>query len=82
MYMLIYQISMKGISKAHLFSPITNVLCQCGLSHISQVLLIRHKIKRRCFVTNLSLTVVCEIVHKFASVWCKTALGEVGVSVP
>ena len=55
MYMLIYQISMKGISKAHLFSPITNVLCQCGLSHISQVLLIRHKIKRRSFVTNLSL---------------------------
>ena len=27
-------------------------------------------------------TVVCKIVHKFASVWCKTALGEVGVSLP
>ena len=29
-----------------------------------------------------SNTVVCKIVHKFASVWCKTALGEVGVSLP
>jgi hypothetical protein len=28
------------------------------------------------------LTVVCKIVHKFASVWCKTGLGEVGVSLP
>ena len=28
------------------------------------------------------VTVVCKIVHKFASVWCKTALGEVGVSLP
>ena len=27
-------------------------------------------------------TVLCKIVHKFASVWCKTALGEVGVSFP
>ena len=27
-------------------------------------------------------TVVCKIVHIFASVWCKTALGEVGVSLP
>ena len=27
-------------------------------------------------------TVVCKIVHKFASVWCKTAQGEVGVSLP
>ena len=27
-------------------------------------------------------TVVCKIVHKFASVWCKTALREVGVSLP
>ena len=27
-------------------------------------------------------TVVCKIVHKFVSVWCKTALGEVGVSLP
>ena len=27
-------------------------------------------------------TVVCKIVHKIASVWCKTALGEVGVSLP
>ena len=27
-------------------------------------------------------TVVCKIVHKFASVWCKTALGEVGMSLP
>ena len=27
-------------------------------------------------------TVVCKIVHKFASVWCKTALEEVGVSLP
>ena len=26
-------------------------------------------------------TVVCKIVHKIASVWCKTALGEVGVSL-
>ena len=26
-------------------------------------------------------TVVCKIVHKFASVWCKTTLGEVGVSL-
>ena len=24
-------------------------------------------------------TVVCKIVHKIASVWCKTASGEVGV---
>ena len=29
-----------------------------------------------------SLTVVCIKVHKIASVWCKTALGEVGVSLP
>ena len=28
------------------------------------------------------ITVVCKIVHKFASVWCKTALGEVGLSLP
>ena len=28
------------------------------------------------------ITVVCKIVHKFASVWCKTALGKVGVSLP
>ena len=27
-------------------------------------------------------TVVCKIVHKIASVWCKIALGEVGVSLP
>ena len=27
-------------------------------------------------------TVVCEIVHKIASVWCKIALGEVGVLLP
>ena len=27
-------------------------------------------------------TVVCIKVHKIASVWCKTALGEVGVSLP
>ena len=27
-------------------------------------------------------TVVCKIVHKIASVWCKSALGEVGVSLP
>ena len=27
-------------------------------------------------------TVVCKIVHEFASVWCKTASGEVGVSLP
>jgi hypothetical protein len=27
-------------------------------------------------------TVVCKSVHKFASVWCKTASGEVGVSLP
>ena len=32
--------------------------------------------------TNLLCTVVCKIVHKFASVWCKTALEEVGVSLP
>ena len=29
-----------------------------------------------------SVTVVCKIVHKLASVWCKTAQGEVGVSLP
>ena len=29
-----------------------------------------------------NITVVCKIVHKFASVWCKTALGEVGGSLP
>ena len=28
------------------------------------------------------ITVVCKSVHKFASVWCKTASGEVGVSLP
>ena len=27
-------------------------------------------------------TVVCKIVHKIASVWCKIALGGVGVSLP
>ena len=27
-------------------------------------------------------TVVCRIVHKIASVWCKIAQGEVGVSLP
>ena len=30
----------------------------------------------------LKSTVVCIKVHKIASVWCKTALGEVGVSLP
>ena len=30
----------------------------------------------------VSATVVCIKVHKIASVWCKTALGEVGVSLP
>ena len=29
-----------------------------------------------------TFTVVCKIVHKIASVWCKTASGEVGVSLP
>ena len=29
-----------------------------------------------------ALTVVCIKVHKIASVWCKTVLGEVGVSLP
>ena len=28
------------------------------------------------------LTVVCIKVHKIASIWCKTALGEVGMSLP
>ena len=28
------------------------------------------------------ITVVCIKVHKIAYVWCKTALGEVGVSLP
>ena len=27
-------------------------------------------------------TVVCKKVHKFGSVWCKMALGKVGVSLP
>ena len=27
-------------------------------------------------------TVVCIKVHKIVSLWCKTALGEVGVSLP
>ena len=31
--------------------------------------------------TALEFTVVCKIVHKFASVCCKTTLGEVGVSL-
>ena len=26
-----------------------------------------------------SITVVCKIVHKFGSVWCKTTLGEVSL---
>ena len=30
----------------------------------------------------LTLTVVCIKVHKIVSVWCKIALGEVGVSLP
>ena len=30
----------------------------------------------------LMLTVVCIKVHKIVSVWCKIALGEVGVSLP
>ena len=34
------------------------------------------------FVQLSKITVVCKIVHKFASLWCKTALGEVGVSLP
>ena len=29
-----------------------------------------------------SLAVVCKKVHKIRSVWCKIALGEVGVSLP
>ena len=33
-------------------------------------------------LSNYYCTVVCKIVHRFASVWCKTALGEVGVSLP
>ena len=28
------------------------------------------------------VTVVCKRVHKIASLWCKTASGEVGVSLP
>ena len=28
------------------------------------------------------VTVVCKKVHKIRSVWCKMALGEVGVSLP
>ena len=34
------------------------------------------------YLAQMKFTVVCKIVHKFASVWCKTALGEVGVSLP
>ena len=30
----------------------------------------------------LGVTVVCIKVHKIVSVWCKIALGEVGVSLP
>ena len=32
--------------------------------------------------TNSNGTVVCIKVHKIVSVWCKIALGEVGVSLP
>ena len=32
--------------------------------------------------TTYLITIVCKIVHKIASVWCKIALGEVGVSLP
>ena len=32
--------------------------------------------------TNSKTTVVCIKVHKIVSVWCKIALGEVGVSLP
>ena len=32
--------------------------------------------------TSLANTVVCKIVHPFGSVWCKMALGEVGVALP
>ena len=35
------------------------------------------------FYENQSIcTVVCIKVHKIVSLWCKTALGEVGVSLP
>ena len=33
------------------------------------------------FLLNIT-TVVCIKVHKIVSVWCKIALGEVGVSLP
>ena len=38
--------------------------------------------KAHCLPFLTLLTVVCIKVHKIASVWCKTALGEVGVSLP
>ena len=39
------------------------------------------KFRADIFLLN-AVTVVCIKVHKIASVWCKTALGEVGVSLP
>ena len=39
-------------------------------------------IKSEIFAVLMIITVVCKKVHKIASLWCKMALGEVGVSLP
>ena len=33
-------------------------------------------------IVESAATVVCIKVHKIVSLWCKTALGEVGLSLP
>ena len=42
----------------------------------------RNFLKQNMYTIYIQSTVVCKIVHKIASVWCKSALGEVGVSLP
>ena len=62
-----------------LFLPCAHVAVCSGCSdRVKKCLICKEYVDERKKVT----TVVCIKVHKIASVWCKTALGEVGVSLP
>ena len=64
------------------------ILTKIGLNHLSLTLRMIAQIfvafseKLNFNITDHLCTVVCIKVHKIAFVWCKTALGEVGVSLP
>jgi hypothetical protein len=60
-------------------SPLT--LCHLRILTITLIDIISLR-RYILLVTYIVYTVVCKIVHKFSYVWCKTALGEVGVSLP